>query len=82
MAICNGPKWTISASGGLGAVTNGIRARHWEVCQRGRWPPRGVIMRFHIGWRGEQSIPYMGVETFSLQTCFKTVRLTAICNGP
>ena len=26
-------------------------------------PSRGWIVRSHIGWRGEQSIPYKGVET-------------------
>ena len=40
-----------------------------------------VFVRFHVGWRGERSIPYKGVETSPYETCFKTVRLTAICNG-
>ena len=32
MAIRNGPIRTISTSGGLGAVTNSIGARHQAVC--------------------------------------------------
>ena len=31
-------------------------------------------MRFHIGWRGERSIPYKGVESSFSQTRFKTLR--------
>ena len=30
-------------------------------------------MRSHIGWRGERSIPYKGVETSSPQTRFKNL---------
>ena len=26
-------------------------------------PQKGKIARSHIGWRGEQNIPYKGVET-------------------
>ena len=32
MVIRNGPKRTISTSGGLWAVTKGIRAKNWAVC--------------------------------------------------
>ena len=39
----------------------------------GRW-----IVRSHIGWGGERSIRYKGVET----SRFKTVRMTAIRNEP
>ena len=39
-------------------------------------------MRSHIGWRGERSIPYKGVETSHQQTCFNTVKLTTIHNEP
>ena len=35
----------------------------------------------HISWRGEQNIPYKGMETSLEHTCFKTVRLTVIRNG-
>ena len=38
-------------------------------------------MRSHIGWRGERSIPYKGVETSPQQTRVKIVRLTVIRNG-
>ena len=55
-------------------VTNGIRAIHWTVCQRGRWVPKGGGLLSHIGWIGEQNIRYKGVETSSYQTCFKTLR--------
>ena len=37
-------------------------------------------MRSHLDWRGERNIFYKGVETSHYQTCFKTVRLTAIRN--
>ena len=39
-------------------------------------------MRSHIGWRGERSIPYKGVETSPSRRVLKTMRLTAIRNGP
>ena len=30
------------------------RARHWAVCQRGRWAPKGEwIVRSHTDWRGK-----------------------------
>ena len=36
------------------------------VSEDAGWPPKGVwIVRFHIGWRGEQNIPYKSVETSS-----------------
>ena len=49
------------------------------MCQRGRWPPRGWIVR-HIGWREER---YKGCGNLSLIDAFlKIVRLTTIRNGP
>ena len=35
-------------------------------------------MRSHIHWRGKRIIPYKDVETSSLQTCTKTMKLMAI----
>ena len=28
------------------------------------WPQKGVIVMSHIGWEGEQTTVYKGVETF------------------
>ena len=36
-------KRTISASSELVLFTNGIRAKHRMMCQRGRWPQRGGL---------------------------------------
>ena len=37
-------------------------------------PKRGWIMMSHIGWGGEQTTIYKGVETFPYQTRFKALR--------
>ena len=34
------------------AVTNGIRVKHWAVCQQERWPRKGWTVISHIDWRG------------------------------
>ena len=36
-------------------------------------PNGGWIVRSHIGWRGERSIFYKGVETSPYKTCFKNI---------
>ena len=57
-------KRTISASGGLG-VLQMVSERGTEQCaSEDVGPPRGWIVRSHIGWRGERNIPYKGVETY------------------
>ena len=37
-------------------------------------PPRGWIVRSHIGWIGEQNIPYKGVETSRCICILKLLR--------
>ena len=39
-------------------------------------------MRSHTSWRGEQNIPYKGVETSPIRHVLKIVRLTMIRNRP
>ena len=56
--ICNGAKRIMFASGGLGLL------QMVSELDIGRGPPRGWIVKFHIGWRGERNIVYKGVETF------------------
>ena len=58
MAIRNRPKRTIYTSGGLGLLQMVL-----ESPARTLGPQEGWIVRSHIGWRGEQNIPYKGVET-------------------
>ena len=48
----NEPKRTIFASGGLGLLHESDIVRCASEDVR---PPRGWIVRSHIGWRGEQS---------------------------
>ena len=63
MTIRNGPKWTISASGGLGLSQMVSEPDTGGVLARTLGPQREWIVRSHISWRGERSIPYEGVET-------------------
>ena len=44
-------------------------------------PQEGWIVRSHIDWRGEQNIPYKGVEPLPNRRVLK-LRLTTVCNGP
>ena len=61
--IHNRPKWTISASGELELLQMVSELDTGQCASEDAGPPRGWIVRSHIGWRGEQSIPYKSVET-------------------
>ena len=63
MVICNGPKRTISANGGFGPLQMVLEPGTERCAMEDTRSPRGWIVRSHIGWRGERSIPYKGVET-------------------
>ena len=61
--IRNEPKQTIFVSSGLGLLQivsepDTKRCTNEDAGPQGRW-----IVRSHIGWRGEQSIPHKDVET-------------------
>ena len=61
--IRNRPKQTISTSGGfelLQIVSEPVTER---CASEDAGPQGGWIVRSHIGWRRERSIPYKGVET-------------------
>ena len=61
--IRNGPKRTISTSGGLGLLQMiSELAIEWCASEDTR-TQEGWIVRSHIGWRGERNISYKGVET-------------------
>ena len=59
----NGPKRTIFASGRLGILQMVSKPDIEQCVSEDNGPPRGWIVRPHIGWRGEQSISHKGVET-------------------
>ena len=61
--IRNEPKRTISASGGLRLLQMVSELGTEQCASKDAWPPRGWIVRSHIGWRGERSIPYKGMKT-------------------
>ena len=77
-ALCNGPKWTISASGGLGLLPMVSELDTGWCASKDAGPPREVdtgwcaskdagpqrrwIVRSHISWRRERNIPYNDVE--------------------
>ena len=67
------PKRTISRARRWD-VTDGIRARLWSVCQRGRWAPRGVDCKVphRLGRRTKGAIYRPGY--LPLSTRFKAVR--------
>ena len=77
----NGPKRTISACGGLELLLMVSELDISQCANEDTRPQGGWIVRSHTPLRGERSIPYKGVETSPYKTRFKTVRLTAICNG-
>ena len=56
--IRNGPKRTISASSGLGLLQMVLEPDTGQCASEDAGPPRGWIVRSHIGWRREQSITY------------------------
>ena len=62
VVICNGPKWTIFASGGHGLLQMILESDTERCVSEDAGSSRGWIVRSYIGWRGEQSIPYKGVE--------------------
>ena len=62
-AIHNGPKRTISTSGGRELLQMVLEPDTKQYVSEDAGPQGGWIVRSHIGWRGEQSIPYKGVET-------------------
>ena len=63
--ISNGIKRTIFASGGLELLQMESKPDIGRCASEEAGPPRGWIVRSHIGWRGERNIPYKGVETSS-----------------
>ena len=58
-------KSIISASGELGLLQMVSEPNTGQCASEDAGHPRGWIVRSHIGWRGEQSITYKGVETSS-----------------
>ena len=60
----NGPKWTISASGRLGLLQMVSEPDTIQCANEDAGPLKGWIVRSHIGWREEQTIPYKGAGTF------------------
>ena len=65
---------TISVSGGFRLLQMVLKPVIRRCANEDVGPPQGWIVRSHIGWRGERSIPYKGVETSPDQTCLKTLR--------
>ena len=63
MTIHNGPKRTISTSGGLGLLQMVLESDTGRCASEDARPPMGGFVRSHIGWRGEQNISYKGVKT-------------------
>ena len=61
--IRNGSKRTISASGGIELLEMVLEPDTGRCVSEDAGPLKGVIVRSHIGWRGERSIPYKSVET-------------------
>ena len=56
--ICNGQKQIISTSGGLGLLQIVLELDTGRCANEDLGPSKGWIVRSHIGWRGEQNIPY------------------------
>ena len=52
-----------------------------ELCANEEVGPSRGWIRSHIGWRGEESIPFKCVETSPYQTRFEAVRLMTRHNG-
>ena len=63
MAIRNGPRRTISTSGGLGLVQVISKSGTERCASEDAGPPRGWIVRSHVGCKGERNISYKDVET-------------------
>ena len=61
--IRNGPKRRIFARGGLGLLQMVSELVTGQCASEDAGPQGGWIVRFHVAWRGERSIPYKGVET-------------------
>ena len=62
--IRNEPKRTIYASCGFGLLQMVSEPVTGCCANEDVGHPRGWIVRSHLGWRGERTIPYKGVETF------------------
>ena len=62
-AICNGPKRIISFSCGPGLLQMVSKPDTGRCASEDAGPPRGWIVRSHVGCRGERNIPYKDVET-------------------
>ena len=64
MAIRSRPKRTISTNSGLGLLQTVSEADTGRCASEDAGPPRGWIVRSHVGWSGEGSIPCKSVEIF------------------
>ena len=59
--------------GRFGGGPTSIRGR--KECLQERWAPKGGgIVMSHVGWGGEQTIIYKGVETFHYRHVLKLER--------
>ena len=61
--ICNKPKRIISTNGGLGLLQMVSKPDTGRCASEDAGPQGKWIVRSHIGWRGERSIPYKDEET-------------------
>jgi len=59
----NGPKWTISTSRELELLQMLSEPDTGRCASEDTGPPRGRIVKSHVGWRGKGSIPYKSVVT-------------------
>ena len=64
ITIHNGLKRTISTSSGLGLLQMESEPGTRQCASESTLDPQGGwIVRSHVSWRGDQSIPCKGVET-------------------
>ena len=59
------PRRTISSNGELGLLQMVLESDTGRCASEDAVPPKGVDCKIPHRWRGERSIPYKGVETFS-----------------
>ena len=64
-AIRNKLKQIICARGGLGLLQMVSKLDTEQCASEDAAPPRGWIVRSHLGWREKQNIRYKGVEKLS-----------------
>ena len=76
--IHNGPKRTISTSGGFELLQMVSEPNTGRCASVDVGPPRGWIVRSHVGWRGERSISYKGVETSPLMIVLRALPCRSI----